>query len=200
MKIFLYIFCIIILYQCNKINKHKKKEVETTKNISVLNIKGSKLTKKNISLNDCIALENNELRDDFTFLNTNLVYYDINKVNINELNNLKYYRSFLVSIPFLNFLPDDLDDHNFKFKKYYRKIENYGDCYIGEFTFLNKINSRQNKAYVSLNTSRNEITIWYYDHIEFDKSNIILIYGTKGKNSYYRVYYSKECNAFIPLE
>ncbi|WP_312343414.1 hypothetical protein [Chryseobacterium binzhouense] len=200
MKNFLYSFCLIILSHCHKVSPQKEEKSKPLEDVPSIIIEGSSLTKKSISLYECIELKDNKLQDNFKFLNSNIVYYSINKINKNKLNDSEYYKSFLVEIPFLNFLTNDFIESNFKFKKYFKEVKNYGDCYIGEFVFLNKINSRQNKAYVLFNTTRNEVTIWYYDNMKFDRSNIVLTYSIKGINSYYIVKYSKECQAFIPLE
>ncbi|MDR4952831.1 hypothetical protein REB14_11670 [Chryseobacterium sp. ES2] len=199
MKTFLCLICLIVLSQCHKVPPQKEQKSKTLENLPSVIIEGSSLTKKNISL-DCIELKNNKLQDNFNFLKTNIVYYSIKTINKNKLNDLEYYKSFLVKIPFLNFLPNDFIKSNFKFKKYFKEVENYGDCHIGEFIFLNKINSRQNKAYVLFNTTRNEVTIWYYDNMKFDPNDIVLTYSIKGINSYYIVKYSEECQAFVPLE
>ncbi|UKB85034.1 hypothetical protein LF887_05255 [Chryseobacterium sp. MEBOG06] len=199
MKNFLYLFCLIILSYCHKVTPQKEEKSKLLGNLPSIIIDGSSLTRRNVSF-DCIEFKNKKIQDNFNFLNTNIVYYGINTINKNKLNDFQYYKLFLVEIPFLNFLPNDFIEGNFKFNKYFKKVENYGDCHVGEFIFLNKINSRQNKAYVLFNTSRNEVTIWYYDNMKFDQSNIVLTYSIKGINSYYIVKYSKECEAFIPLE
>lgn len=151
-------------------------------------------SKKNIKLNSW----NYKIGDDNCVEECDLLSNFIEHGNIwidsTKLKNIEYYKSFILK----SFPSEYFEKDNLVFKTSVENIKEYGRCCIGEFKFINHYGVDQERVYVMLNPSKNEVYVFYFDRIVIEKNSTIKLYfNTRGKVSQRNIKYSPKDKSFV---
>lgn len=155
---------------------------------------GNVLLKKRLTQNDA-----NNIIHRMDFLSDFVKFYNVDSIELNRLMQKDYYDYILSNTHFLDFNNDQLSISRIQFNLFKKDIPGYGFCYIGLFFHPDAPNAAQRTACVIINTDRKEISIWYFDKIEFTSEGINCNFNLKGSHTIYEMRYSKVCNEFIPI-
>jgi len=131
--------------------------------------------------------------DECDFLK-DFIEYGYIKIDTTKLQDKEYYKSFVTKS-----LPSEyFNNANILFKIFEKEIKEYGKCFIGEFKFKNHYGIDQGSVYVMINTSIDEVYVFYLEKIMIEKnSSIKLFFNTRGKVSQRSIYFSKKDGLFL---
>lgn len=146
---------------------------------------------------DCKLIHSQKQKEDDSFLNAFIAFYEVRSLPERRLINADYCKFILKKTPSQlieesNFIPG-----NFKFSHFYTNIDEYGKCYIGKYYFPSAINSAQRRAVIVLQMDLKEISILNFDDVKFIDGKLICDFNVRGKHFIYKLKYSKECKRFI---
>lgn len=171
----------------NQPNFYHKDNNSTGTQDSIMLINDSKITIKLIKRFQ--SKKKTKIKD--KFLSTKIQYFDIDKIDRNQLLKEIYYRNFLINTHFLEFEESDFYKENFSFTIIKKSIKNYGVCYIGKYYFSNAANSSQRRATVIINIDKNEMSIWDFDDVSVIKEGLKCDFNIRGEHTIYKLIYTQ---------
>lgn len=136
---------------------------------------------------------NGNCEDECNFLSDFIQYGNI-KIDTTKLWDFEYYKFFILK----SFPREYFEKDNFVYYTTVENIKNYGKCYIREFRFFHHYGADQERVYVMLNPSKDEVYIFYFERIVIEKdSTIKLFFNTRGKVSQRDINYSPKDKSFV---
>ncbi|MBP1644651.1 MAG: CarboxypepD reg-like domain [Bacteroidetes bacterium] len=136
---------------------------------------------------------NGNCKDECNFL-SNFIQFGNIKIDTTKLWNFEYNKSFILK----SFPREYFDKDNIIFNTSIENIKDYGKCYITEFKFFHHYGADQERVYVMLNPSKDEVYVFYFEKIVIEKnSNIKLYFNTRGKVSQRNIKYSPKDKSFV---
>jgi hypothetical protein len=153
----------------------------------------SDLIAQNRKINDDSCLESYE------FLKSNIEYFNLERIEVDSLSQMSYYKSLLLNHTINKYLTSDFKEGHFRFAKRKVVIKGYGCCSVGVFRYLDYVGPRQSCDFIFINRQRQELSIWHYSNMRFQKKNLVVDFNTRGRHSLDTIIYLNRIKQFTPI-
>jgi hypothetical protein len=145
----------------------------------------------------CKLIQSQEQKEDDSFLNSCISFYEVQTLPELPLINEDYCRFVLEKTRFLFFRDSDFSPGYYNFSHFYTRIDGYGECFVGKFYFPSIDNSAQRRAIIILQMDLNEISILNFDDVKFVNGKLYCDLNVRGRHTIFKLEYSKDCKRFV---
>lgn len=144
-------------------------------------------------------MNNDSCLESYEFLKSNVEYFKLERIEVDSLSHMSYYKDLLLNHTANNYLANDFKKGHFRFLKRKVVIKGYGCCNVGVFRYLDYVAPRQSCDFIFINQERHELSIWHYSNIQFQNDCLVVDFNTRGKHSLDSVVYLNKIKQFVPV-